>query len=382
MKQTRLNAPEVDPVDLLLVAGEHSGDQHAARLITEMYSMKPDLNICAVGGPAMEKTPAQFLFNLADSSVVGLVEVLKNYRFFKAFFEQLLDWISLYRPKRICFIDYPGFNLRLAKALFDMGLSKKGGGDVELYYYIAPQVWAWKSKRRFAMAKYLNSLGVIFPFEVNVFKDTDLPTEFVGHPFVHKDYENSLIYDSKGSLLLLPGSRKQAIMRIYPVLLDTFQLLFSDNPKVKAQVIYPDEQILHLLQVIAEDYPKAMIDNITYRSSSEKIIASKVITSSGTMSLKCALAGIPGAIVYRAHPFTYWIGKKLVKIPYLGIANILMNKTVYPEFIQSDALPASLKKWILDAPESFSNQFAHELHNELNNPDGKPASCWLSEGLI
>ena len=143
----RLPAPASDRVDLLVIAGEHSGDQHAATLVRDLRAQRPGVSVVALGGPALAQAGAQLLHDLTASSVVGLVEVLKNYPFFKALFEETLRWIAEYRPRAICFVDYPGLNLRLAKALRERGLSVKGGGAIQLLYYISPQIWAWKAKR-------------------------------------------------------------------------------------------------------------------------------------------------------------------------------------------------------------------------------------------
>ena len=371
-------------VDLLLIAGEHSGDQHAAKIVNQLLSQNPNLNICALGGPELQKTKAQFLYDLTDSSVVGLVEVLKNYPFFKRLFDSVLKWIRVYNPKRICFVDYPGFNLRIAKALYGDGLARKAGGGIELYYYIAPQVWAWKSGRRFKMAKYLDSLGVIFPFEVEVFSDTTLNTQFVGHPFVDSTYEIPLQYEEGGGLLLLPGSRKQAVSRIYPILLQSFKELLQLDSDAKAKVVYPDSQIREILiDIQRQILPEGIRKKIEFCEPGEIVSASAVLTSSGTMSLKCALAGIPGAIVYRAHPLTYWVGKRLVKIPYLGIANILLNRNFYPEFIQNQADPAILAKWVVDCQNKYPDfkNGAMELSEMLKHTKGLSASEWLSQPL-
>ena len=204
-------APVEGPPDLLIIAGEHSGDEHAAHLVAELKSRHPELKVACLGGLHLEAAGAQLLFDMTAVSIVGFVEVLKHYNFFKALFEQTVDWIERYRPKKICFVDYPGFNLRLAERLKELGLSRKGGGPIELSYYIGPQVWAWKAKRRFKMARTLDRLGVIFPFEVDCFKDTDLPVEFVGHPFVRSNYELPFVYDPSAPVLLLPGSRSTPV---------------------------------------------------------------------------------------------------------------------------------------------------------------------------
>jgi len=160
-----LPPPAGGAVDLLIVAGEHSGDEHAARVVRELRAKNPQLRICALGGPELAQAGAQLLHDLTATSVVGFVEVLKHYAFFKALFEATLRWVAQHRPRAVCFIDYPGFNLRLAAQLRTRGLSVKGGGPVKLLYYISPQIWAWKPKRRFAMARDLDAMAVIFPFE-------------------------------------------------------------------------------------------------------------------------------------------------------------------------------------------------------------------------
>ena len=162
----RLPAPEGGPVDVLIIAGEHSGDEHAARLVRDVQAAQPTLRFAALGGPELSEAGAQLLFDLTASSVVGLVEVLKNYSFFKALMEETLRWIGEHRPRAVLFVDYPGMNLRLAAALRGRGLSLKGGGKIKTLFYISPQIWAWKAKRRFTMARDLDALAVIFPFEV------------------------------------------------------------------------------------------------------------------------------------------------------------------------------------------------------------------------
>ena len=206
--------PVNGPVDLLIVAGEHSGDQQAARMLRGALEREPDLKVAALGGVELQDAGAQLLFDLTASSVVGLAEVLRNYSFFKRIFAETLRWIETHRPRVVCLVDYPGFNLRLAKALFESGISRKGGGNVSIIYYISPQIWAWKAGRRFTMARHLDALAVIFPFEVDCYADTGLPVDFVGHPFLTDGYSSSLYHDRSGPILLLPGSRRAAVSRI------------------------------------------------------------------------------------------------------------------------------------------------------------------------
>lgn len=348
-----LPAPSERP-DLLVIAGEHSGDAHAARMVAAAKAKQPELNVCALGGVELERAGAQVLFDLTEHSVVGLFEVLKNYGFFKDLFEKTVTWIREHRPRAVCFVDYPGFNLRLAKRLVDEGLAVKGGGDMRLLYYISPQIWAWKTGRRFKMAQWLDALAVIFPFEVACYADTDLPVTFVGHPFVEPDARLPLQFDPDGPILLLPGSRQTPVRRILPVMLDGLLELRKQGETRLACVVCPDERIFATEEVILEE-ARDLLESHPVGLGELKLIqqgaglaASAVLTSSGTMSLQVALAGVPGAIVYRANPLTYLVGRRVVKIEYLGIANILLERPAWPEFLQGAASPATLAGQVTD----------------------------------
>lgn len=384
-KSIQLPPPGEGRPDLLLIAGEHSGDQHAALAVRALRTRRPDLKIAALGGPAIERAGARLLHDMTATSVVGLVEVLTNLSEFKELFARTVDWIREHRPRAICFVDYPGFNLRLARALHEAGISHKAGGDVMLLYYISPQIWAWKGKRRFAMARMLDALAVIFPFEVNVYADTDLPVDFVGHPFLSEEHESKLTYDPGGPLLLLPGSRRIAVGRIFPVLLDAFAALRRELPDQRAAVIYPDGSILSILRAELDRRPD-LKDAISLVEKDERTGGRAVVTSSGTMSLSCALAGLPGAIVYRANWLTYLIGRTILKIPYLGICNLLLEKPMYPEFIQGRADPEMLAREIrkcLESPERLMNTKAdaERLREILSASASSGIDAWLEKHL-
>jgi lipid-A-disaccharide synthase len=332
--------------DILFIAGEHSGDQHAALLVAEIRRRRPDLAIHALGGERMQAAGAELLFDLTRFSVIGIAEVLKHLSVFSALLARAQEWIAAYRPKVVCFVDYPGFNLRLAGRLFDVGLAHKAGGPVALYYYISPQIWAWKKGRRFSMARLLDSLAVIFPFEVSCYADTDLPVHFTGHPFVAEGASSRLFHDPAGPVLLLPGSRAQPVGRIYPAMLAGFARYRQAHPGEKALTLYPDERIKALLLRILTRFPE-LEGAVELRSAPEGAGAKACLLSSGTMSLSSALAGIPGAICYKAHPLTYWFGRLVVKIPHLGIANLLLPEAPpYPEYIQGAAHPGALAREI------------------------------------
>lgn len=371
--------------DLLVIAGEHSGDQHGSRLICGMRELRPDLRIAAIGGRRMEEAGAQFLFPLTDYSVVGFFEVLRSYPFFKKFMGETMDWISRHRPRHLCLIDFPGFNLRLAERLRQAGLSRKGGGEMGVHYYIGPQIWAWKAGRRFQMARTLDSLGVIFPFEVDCYVDTDLPVSFVGHPFVESDFQLPVTFDPEGPVLLLPGSRTTAVSRIFPVMAEAFRLLANQWVGGEALVIYPDEQVLAVIEEVLKRRPEGR-ERFGVEPIGRSYRGRAVLTSSGTMSLICGLAGIPGAIVYRAHPFTYLAGRMLIQVKYLGIANLILDRPLYPEFIQGAAQPGRLAEEVKASINSEERRedcarASRELRAQLGGKEGESAPLWLARRL-
>jgi lipid-A-disaccharide synthase len=381
-----LPPPEGGRADLLVVAGEHSGDEHAARLVKGLLARRPELKVCALGGPLLAAAGAQLLHDLTASSVVGLVEVLKNAPFFRRLIVATLRWIERYQPRAVCFVDYPGFNLRIARALHARGLTTKSGGGIRALYYISPQIWAWKAGRRFEMAKHLDALAVIFPFEVKSYADTSLPVEFVGHPFVADDYESPVSYDGAGPVLLLPGSRRQSVARIFPAVLAGYAEFAGRHPDRAAVVLYPSEEIRIQLDHLLQRAPTGYAAQVRLQQTGAAVAAAAVLTSSGTMSMQCALAGIPGAITYRTNPVTYVLGRWLVKVPYIGIANLLLGEAMYPEFIQGAATSARLAGELAacaDDPQRRhrSAAQAQRLGAILHQPVSGTAADWLERWL-
>jgi lipid-A-disaccharide synthase len=406
----RLPPPAGGAVDVLIVAGEHSGDEHAARMVRGFLVRRPGARIAALGGPLLAEAGAQLLFDLTASSVVGYAEVLKHLSFFRTLQAEILRWIETYAPRAVCLVDYPGMNLRLAAALRARGLSVQGGGATRALYYISPQIWAWKAGRRFEMARDLDALAVIFPFEVECYADTALPVEFVGHPFVMAGYVPPVAYDPAGPILLLPGSRRQAVARIFPALLEGYARFQAEEkdagaaaavgpdgtaveggaagvtraparsargPARGAVVLHPSAEVLEVLRGCSP--PPA----VELRPTGTPVAASAVLTSSGTMSMHCALAGIPGAIVYRTSPLTYLFARWLLRVRQIGIANLLLQRSMYPEFIQGAATPAALAAELaacLGDPRrrQRTQTFSAQLRTLLGQPTGGTAAEWLA----
>ncbi|MDB0030271.1 lipid-A-disaccharide synthase [Opitutales bacterium] len=386
IRNLQFNSPPDGTVDLLVVAGEASGDEHSALLVSGLLKKFSNFQISAIGGKRVEKEGAHLVYPLVEHAVVGVVEVLKNYSTFKQIFKNTIEWIIKYKPKTILLVDYPGFNLRLARELKKLGVSVKGGGTVKVLQYISPQLWAWKAKRRFEMEKILDGLGVIFPFEVDCYKDTSLPVAFVGHPFAQSEYKCPISYAPEGPLLLLPGSRVQPVQRILPVFLDTLDPLFIDFPNLQVSIPVPNSQIRTVVESLLSS--RATIkDRINVVESDLKMEARAALMSSGTMSLSCAIAGVPGVIAYRAHPLTYLLGRLLVTIPFLGMANILIPEAPpYPEFLQGRANRKNLYQTILKVLQNEdskeNSQFvAKKLLKRLQVPDEQGVVEWLSQEI-
>lgn len=375
----RLAAPSGGRVDLLVVAAEHSGDQHAGRMVSGLIENRPGIKVAALGGRALEAAGAQLLEDLTTQSTMGFA-VLGRLSFYRTLIAEVVRWVGEHRPRAICFVDSSGLNLRIARQLFERGFSAKAGGPTRALYYISPQIWASRAKRRFEMARHLDGLAAIFPFEPEVYADTDLPVEFVGHPFVAPAYAAPVSYDPDGPVLLLPGSRRGLVARLFPLMLQTYTRLRSDRGAV---VLYPSEEIREQLQGYAPPSGVRLIDP----SSAEGVVgASAVLTTSGTMSMHCALAGIPGVVTYKADWLTYWLGRMLVKVEYLGIANLLLKEVMYPEYIQgaatAEVLAGEISLCMQDEARIVrTREQAELLRNLLRQSSGRSVVNWMAAEL-
>ncbi|MFZ9201784.1 MAG: lipid-A-disaccharide synthase [Opitutales bacterium] len=336
--------PRAGAVDILVVAGEHSGDQHAAAVVRDLLRRDPSLRIAAFGGPCLREAGAQLLLDMTGFSAVGLVEVLSAYPFYRRLFSRLVAWTLRWCPRVVLLVDYPGMNLRIADALRRARLSRAGGGTTAVIQYVSPQIWAWKPRRRFTMARNLDGVGTIFPFEPACYADTTLPARFVGHPFVQPGHVETLRYDPAGPVLLLPGSRPKPVRKIFPSLIEAFALHRESDPMRRAVVLHTGGTVhAELYRLCAEHGPLAR--GIDLRPVDEgPVAASAALVSSGTMSLTVALAGIPGGVVYRANPLTWAWGSRMIrgKVDRLGMANLLLKRDAWPEYLQADCDPRAL----------------------------------------
>ena len=325
-----------------LVAGEASGDRLAADLLRELKK-NPKLRAFGVGGPMLKAAGQEQSLDLAKHAVVGLTDVLKNLPKFLKIFREVKHEIAEVNPDVVVLVDYPGFNLRLAKALY----GERNGPAV--VYYVSPQVWAWKAGRAKTMERILERLLVIFPFEVDWFARhaPKLKTKWVGHPLADRWIEQAHAQrDEVPCVALLPGSRTKEIEKHWPVLLKTAQRIVQEQRNVRFISMATNHEMRQKLEEIWAKYPMSgvSLDILSGQSLTQLTRCSLAIVASGTATLECAMAGLPMLVVYQASWLTYWIGRMLVKLPYLSMVNVLAGEKVVPEFLQGAAEPERLAR--------------------------------------
>ncbi len=332
---------------LFVIAGETSGDTHAAGLLAALAERLPGLEIQGLGGPKLAALAGGGVVEdwIEDAAVVGLWEVLKHYGFFRQKFDEQLARIDAWQPDAVLLVDYPGFNLRLAKAL------RAKAANLKIFYYISPQVWAWHRGRIPQMAQWLDLMVCIFPFEAELYNRSGLRTEFGGHPIVDHLAAKRLAVAREADLVaLLPGSREREIARLFPVMLEAARQLRATHPHLRFAAAAASEKLRTRMAELAGDFPV----EITLHTAHELMQRAAVgLVASGTATLEAAFFGLPYALLYKISWPTYVIGRAVVKVPFLGIVNILAGREVVREFIQraanAPALAAELTRLLDDA---------------------------------
>lgn len=320
------------PKTIYFVAGEASADNHGAALMQSLRELDVDLIFAGRGGPQMKAIAADGLTNwIDDAAVVGLWEVVKKYGYFRKQFHETLDEIRKLKPDAVVLIDYPGFNLRLARAIHAQRLTNK------LIYYISPQVWAWNRGRIKQMAKHLDLMLCIFPFEADLYNESGLRTKFVGHPMIDRLRPRKIDIERDPNLIgLFPGSRRREVEKILPILLETARRLRLTKPHLRFEISAANEALAKLMQD-RQEIP------VRVGHAAELMQRAFVgIVASGSATLEAAYFRMPFALVYKVSWLTYVIGRAVVRVDYLGMPNVLANRAVVPEFIQHDADPERL----------------------------------------
>jgi lipid-A-disaccharide synthase len=322
------------PTSLYVIAGELSGDAHGAGLLRSLRQSHPDLRIGGAGGPQMREIAGNELRDwVEDAAVMGVWEVLKHYRWFQEQFRQMLEEIAALQPQVLLLIDYPGFNLRFAKAV------KEKHPAIKIVYYISPQVWAWNRGRIPKMALMLDEMMCLFPFEEEIFASAGLRTTFVGHPLVDELEAERLSQERAGKLLgLFPGSREREVSRLFPVMLDAAETLLADDASLRFSAPAASAKLAALMREQVRS--RGLGDAVEVTDGGSHALMQRAtcgVIASGTATLEAAYFGLPYVLIYKVAWPTYWLGKMLVKIDFIGLVNILAGKAVVKELIQSNA---------------------------------------------
>jgi len=335
---------------VLIVTGEASGDLHASHLVKEMLTLEPDVYCYGMGGEKLRAAGTHIVFDIAQLAVMGITEVIRHFGQIYRVFTTLKGLLKNDRPDLIILVDYPDFNLRLAKVAHKYG--------VPVLYYISPQIWAWRTNRIKQIAKVVKKMIVVFPFERSLYEEAGIDVTFTGHPLLDivkatKSKEENIKHfgldDHKTTIGLLPGSRITEVKKLLPPMVGAAQQLAEQFSNL--QFILPvapglqKREIEKLLQ--DSKVGISVVDNSIYDVIST---AHLVVVASGTATLETALLSTPMVIIYKMSPISYLIGKKLVKVPYIGMANILACKKVVPELIQNEA-----------TSDNITNEVAHLL---------------------
>ena len=341
---------------IYFVAGEASADNHGAALMRALRKADVDLRFVGRGGPQMKAVAGDNFQNWIDKSgVLGLWEVIKHYGYFRKQFHQTLDEIGASKPNAVVLIDYPGFNLRLARALRKRLQSQK------IIYYISPQVWAWNRSRIKKMAHWLDLMLCIFPFEAELYNQSGLRTIFVGHPMIERlrDRQPSIAaatYASAGKIDiqrdsnlvgLFPGSRGREVRKIFPILVQTARELRRSKPDLHFEVAAASDGLAQEMEKMLGSQDRHLFGIKIGQTAEIMQRAVAGIVASGSATLEAAYFRMPFALIYKVAWPTYLAGRLLVKVKYLGMPNVLADKQVVPEFIQHRAKSPDLAKAIL-----------------------------------
>ena len=333
---------------IMIVAGEASGDLHGGNLVQAMHQIDPSLRFYGIGGKKLKAAGVELIADSADMAVVGLTEVVSKLGMILKVMAQLKASLKADRPDLIILIDYPDFNLSLAKA------AKKYG--VRVFYYISPQVWAWRQGRIGKIKKIVDKMAVILPFEASLYNKAGVDATFVGHPLldvVRAKYSRAEALRRFGlrqgitTVGILPGSRQSEVVRLLPEMLMAAEIIEKKLSSVQFVLPLADTLETHFVSNIIRQYPikvKVIPDEIYDVIGCADI----AMVASGTATLETALMGTPMIIIYKVSAPSYYVGKMVINVDHIGLVNIMAGKTIVPELIQGAAIPEAIAAEVID----------------------------------
>ena len=339
---------------LYILAGEDSGDLHASKL---MAALGAGWEFRGVGGDKMIAEGLEPLAHIKDVNFMGFFEVIKHLGTIRKLFRDVKSDLLSWKPDAVLLVDYPGFNLRMAPFI-----KEKLG--IPIIYYISPQLWAWKKGRVKTIRQYVDRMMVILPFEEEFYANEDVKADFVGHPLLDVIPPPSERNIEKGTIALLPGSRKQEIQRMLPTMLE-MPKRFQDYNFVVAGA---PSQTPDFYQKIIGNARVELVQNKTYELLQR---AEAAIVSSGTASLETGLFAVPEVVVYKVHPLSYLIGKRMMKVDHMSLVNLILDRRAVPELLQqeysADRLGAELRKLLQPETQARLQSDYEELRQKLGD---------------
>ncbi len=338
----------------MIVAGEASGDLHGAELVRQMLNISPELSFYGVGGDSMQEAGVRLIAHSSEMAVMGAVEVLPRLGFILKVRRKLKDLIRKTPPSLVILIDYPGFNLPMARFAHESG--------VRVFYYISPKVWAWRKKRIYDLEKYVDRMALILPFEESVYEGLKFDARFVGNPLldtVKRKYTRPEALKRVGlregvtTVALLPGSRRGEIDRLLPVMLEMAKILKDRIPSI--QFVLPLASTIKFDSVNGHIRAHGVEVSITQSDAYDVVgLADIAVVASGTATLETALLEVPMIIVYKVSPITYIVGSAIVHVDHIGLVNLIAGRTVAPELIQSEANAENMANEVFDILDNSS----------------------------
>jgi len=371
------------PNKILLVAGEVSGDLHGSHLVEAIHRIEPGVQFFGVGGEGLEKRGVKLLYPAHSLSVVGITEVFVKLGTILKALRGLKKSLRREKPDLVILIDFPEFNLRLAKIAHRRG--------IPILYYISPQVWAWRPKRIRLIAQLVKKMVVLFPFEVPLYEAAGVDVEWVGHPLLdivkptlpkEKAFQQFGLDPKQRTIGLLPGSRSHEVERLLPPLLASAHLLQKEIPDLQFVIPLAPGLPKTILSSRMKNIsvPVKVVEGFTYDVMN---LSDLLITASGTATMEGAILGKPMIIIYKVSFPSYWIGRALIRVDHIGLVNLVAEKEIAPELIQKDVHPQRIADEALRIlRDPILSRKMSESMGEVCQKLGKPGAAQRAARIV
>jgi len=329
----------------MLSVGEPSGDLHAARLLEQLNLRNASIHCFGMGGARMRKQGFEAVVGIEQMAVMGLFEIIRHFPTLYGVLRKMRQLLQQRRPDLLILVDYPGFNLWLAKHAKKLG--------IPVLYYISPKIWVWRERRIHKIAARVDQMALIFPFELPYYRRVGVPATYVGHPLVGKVICSEGVKEARSAIGLdpervtiglFPGSRRGEVVQLLPELLESARQMSASNPALQFILSQAPELPAELFTEGAELVASGAISMKLLKGEVYRAIRASdaIVTASGTVTLEMALLGTPMVVIYRMAPFSYAILSRLIKIPYVSLVNIVAGREVVPELLQEEASAESI----------------------------------------